>query len=397
MTGQGGPAFADIAITARGAVSCVGRGRGAHVEAMRAMRSGLESCDMPEIGIPCFIGQVEGVEEVAFPGALGAWDNRASRLALLALDIDGVLDALRGAISRRGARRVGLVLGTSTSGIERLERVYRARVGDGPLAADYSMRHHNDHHAVTAFLIEHLGVEGPSYTVSTACSSSAKAIVDAAQLIRLGLCDAVLAGGVDSLCMTSLYGFEALELVSRRPCRPLDADRDGLSIGEGAGFLLLERDGVGPHLLGFGESSDAVSMSTPPPDGAGAAAAMRAALDSAGLTPERVGFLKLHGTATLANDSAEAAAAAAVFPRPVPSASLKGLIGHTLGAAGAVETVMCLDALEAEILPGSAGLAAPDPSLPCNVLERTVAAKYDVAFCNAFGFGGSNCTLVLGA
>ncbi len=147
-------------------------------------------------------------------------------------------DAVRRAVSRWGARRVGLVLGTSTSGIERLEKVYRARQGDGPLAADYSMRHHSDHHAVTSFLIAYLGVEGPSYTISTACSSSAKALVDAAQLIRLDLCDAVLAGGVDSLCMTSLYGFDALELVSRQPCRPLDANRDGLSIGEGAGFLL---------------------------------------------------------------------------------------------------------------------------------------------------------------
>jgi 3-oxoacyl-[acyl-carrier-protein] synthase-1 len=257
------------------------------------------------------------------------------------------------------------------------------------------MRHHSDHHAVTACLIEHLDIAGPSYTVSTACSSSAKAVVDATQLIRLGLCDAVLAGGVDSLCMTSLYGFEALELVSRRPCRPFDAERDGLSIGEGAGFLLLERDAEGPHLLGYGETSDAVSMSTPPPDGAGAAAAMRAALASAGVCPGRVGFLKLHGTATPANDSAESAAAAAVLPA-APAASFKGLIGHTLGAAGAVEAVMCLDAMEAGILPGSAGLAAPDPALPGLIQARAVPAEYDVALCNAFGFGGSNCALVLG-
>lgn len=390
----------EIAITARAAVTCVGSGRAAHVDAMRDMRSGLAPCDLAEIDLSCFIGRVGGVEDIAFPGAHGAWDNRASRLALMALEADGMLEAARRAIGRWGAGRVGLVLGTSTSGIERLEKAYRDRVGDGPLAADYSMRHHNDHHAVTAFLIEYLGVEGPSYTVSTACSSSAKAVVDAAQLIGLGLCDAVLAGGVDSLCMTSLYGFEALELVARGPCRPLDAGRDGLSIGEGAGFLLLERGGVEqaePHLLGYGESSDAVSMSTPPPDGAGAAAAMRAALDRAAMAPGRVGFLKLHGTGTPANDSAETEAVAAVFPQRVPAASFKGLIGHTLGAAGAVEAVMCLDALEAGILPGSAGLAASDPALPCSVVERTVAAEYDVALCNAFGFGGSNCTLVFGA
>ncbi len=397
MTALPPPSSAAIAITARAAVTALGRGRAAHVEAMREMRSGLTPCDLADIGIPCFIGRVDGVEGLEVAQPLRDWDNRSSRLALMALETDGLLDALRRAISRRGARRVGLVLGTSTSGMERLERVYRARAGDGALAADYSMRHHNDHHAVTSCLIEHLGLAGPSYTVSTACSSSAKALVDAVQLIQLGLCDAVLAGGVDSLCMTSIYGFESLELVSRRPCRPFDADRDGLSLGEGAGFLLLEREGDGPHLLGYGETSDAVSMSTPPPDGAGAAAAMRAALGSARVAPDRVGFLKLHGTATHANDSAETAAVAAVFPESVPAASFKGLIGHTLGAAGAVEAVMCLDALEAGVLPGSAGLTAPDPALPGRILERTVAARYDVALCNAFGFGGSNCTLVLGA
>ena len=388
---------AEIAITARAAVTCVGRGREAHTEAMRAMRSGLAPCDMAGIDVPCFIGRVDGVDAFANPGPLDAWDNRASRLALMALGTDGLSGVVEAAISRWGARRVGLVLGTSTSGIERLERAYRSRVGDGPIDAGYSMRHHSDHHAVTACLIEHLGVTGPSYTVSTACSSSAKAVVDAAQLIRLGLCDAVLAGGVDSLCMTSVYGFEALELVSRRPCRPFDAGRDGLSVGEGAGFLLLERDGDGPHMLGYGETSDAVSMSTPPPDGAGAAAAMRAALDCAGMAPERVGFLKLHGTATPANDSAETAAAAAVFLEPVPAASFKGLIGHTLGAAGAVEAVMCLDAMDAGFVPGSAGLRTPDPALPASIQARTTTARYDVALCNAFGFGGSNCTLVLGA
>lgn len=397
MTADSATALGGVAITARAAVTCVGRGRDAHVDAMRDMRSGLAPCDFAEIDVACFIGRVDGVEAVRLCGPLGAWDNRATRLALMALGTDGLVDALRRAVSRWGAGRVGLVLGTSTSGIERLERVYRSRTGDGPLAADYSMRHHSDHHAVTACLIEHLGVEGPSYTISTACSSSAKAVVDAAQMIRLGLCDAVLAGGVDSLCMTSVYGFESLELVSRRPCRPLDAHRDGLSVGEGAGFLLLERPGAGPHLLGYGETSDAVSMSTPPPDGAGAAAAMRTALDCAAIAPDRVGFLKLHGTATPTNDRAEAAAAAAVFPRPVPAASFKGLIGHTLGAAGAVEAVMCLDALEAGILPGSAGLRSYDPALPGGVVERTVAARYDVAVCNAFGFGGSNCTLVFGA
>ncbi|HUF87989.1 MAG TPA: beta-ketoacyl synthase N-terminal-like domain-containing protein, partial [Thermohalobaculum sp.] len=352
-----------MAITARVCVTCLGRGREAHLAAMRAGSCGLTPCDYADVDVPCFIGRVAGIEDDAFPRHLRAFDNRAARLALAALAADGFAQHVRAACARFGRHRVGLVLGTSTSGIERLERVYRARRADAPLASDYSMRHHNDYHAVTSFLFEHLGLGGPGYTVSTACSSSAKAIVDATQLIQAGLCDAVLAGGVDSLCMTSLCGFDALELVARAPCRPCDTGRDGLSVGEGAGFVLIERGGDGPRLAGFGETSDAVSMSTPPPDGAGAAAAMRRALARAGLAPEAIGLVKLHGTATPANDAAECAAVAEIFGQTVPAASLKGMIGHTLGAAGAVEAVMCLDAMEAGILPANVGLETQDPAI----------------------------------
>jgi len=383
-------------ITARSAVTCAGRGTVEHVSAMRAGRSGLVPCDFPNIDFPCLIGRVTGVEDAPFPQALSAFDNRAARLAAAAIDTDGLAEGVANAIARWGRRRVGLIVGTSTSGVERLEQVYRAWSGKGPLDPDYSLRHHSDHHSVTAFLAEYLGLEGVSYTVSTACSSSAKALIDGAQLIRLGICDAVLAGGIDSLCMTSLYGFEALELVSRSACRPFDVGRDGLSIGEGAGFLLLERGGDGPRLLGYGETSDAVSMSTPPPDGAGSAAAIEAALANAGVRPEAVGFIKLHGTATPANDAAEGAAVASVFPAIPPSASFKGMIGHTLGAAGGIETVLCLDAMENDLIPGTVGLKTPDPTIP--IAPRTTASggEIQIAMCNAFGFGGSNTTIVVG-
>ncbi len=384
-----------VAITARVAVTCLGRGREAHVAAMRHGRSGLTECDVPGVDVPCHVGRVANIEDEPFPAGLAAYDNRATRLAVAALASEGFHAEIAAARERWGASRVGIVLGTSTSGIERLEQVYRARAGGAPLDRRYSMRHHNDYHAITSFLIEHLGLEGPGYTVSTACSSSAKAIVDGMQLIRAGLCDAVLVGGVDSLCLTSLYGFDALELVSRGPCRPFDAGRDGLSIGEGAAFLLLERDRPGPRVSGHGESSDAVSMSTPPEDGAGAAAAMRQALGRSRLEAGDVDLVKLHGTATPANDSAEAAAVASVFGPSVRAASLKGLIGHTLGAAGAVEAVMCLDAMEAGFLPASAGLGMPDPAVAIRVLGQSEPRAARHALCNAFGFGGSNCALVL--
>lgn len=390
-------ALSDIAVSARAAVSAVGAGKDAHLAAMKDLKSGLRPCDYTPVDLDCFIGRVEGVEEARFPTAHAAYDNRATRLMALALKADGFDDHIARAITAYGPARIGLVLGTSTSGVEFLETCYRRRPADGPLEASYSIRHHNDHHAVTAFLAEYLGIEGPAFTISTACSSSAKAVIDAAQLIQLGLCDAVIAGGVDSLCMTSLYGFESLELVSRRPCRPMDADRDGLSIGEGAALMLLEKGAEGPFMSGYGESSDAINMSTPPPDGAGAAAAMAQALTRAGLTPQDISFTKLHGTATPINDLAETAALGAVIPKAAPAASLKGLIGHTLGAAGAIETVMALDAMEAGLCPGTAGLAQLDDQIDVAIQQTSAPGTLNHVLCNAFGFGGSNCALILSA
>ncbi|MDT8344643.1 MAG: beta-ketoacyl-ACP synthase [Thermohalobaculum sp.] len=390
------PPLGSLAITGSVAVTAVGRGRHAHVDAMRTGRSGLAPCELPGVTIPCAIGAVAALADAPFPAPLAAYDNRATRLALAALAADDFAAHVAAALGRWGRQRVGLVLGTSTSGIERLETVFRAWSGAGPLDPGYSLRHHSDHHAVTAFLMAHLGIAGIGYTISTACSSSAKALIDGAQLIRSGLCDAVLTGGVDSLCLTSLYGFEALELVSRSPCRPFDAARDGLSIGEGAGFILIERAGDGPRLLGYGETSDAVSMSTPPADGAGAAAAMREALGRAGLLPEEIDFVKLHGTATQINDRAEGEAVASVFAAPPAAASFKGMIGHTLGAAGAVEAVLCLDAMAAGLVPGTAGLAAPDPAIAIAPRRESTPGAIRHVLSNAFGFGGSNCTLVLG-
>lgn len=378
-------------------VSAVGHGRADHLDAMRRGRSGLTPCDFPNVEVECFIGRVAGLEDADFPEDLAHYDNRANRLSLAALSADGFGDAVLAARDRWGAARVGTVIGTSTSGVERLETVYRAIGGEGMLAQDYSIQHNNDHHAAAAFLIEYLGLRGPGYTISTACSSSAKAFVDADQMIRAGLADAVLVGGVDSLCMTSIYGFESLELVSRGPCRPFDAARDGLSIGEAAGFALLERGADGPMLSGYGESSDATSMSTPPPDGAGAAAAMRLALTRAGISAADVDFLKLHGTATPINDRAESAAVATVFGGGRPAASFKGMIGHTLGAAGAIEAVLSLYAMSEGLLPGSIGFADRADDVGCDIQGTAVPTELTHVLNNAFGFGGSNCSLILSA
>jgi 3-oxoacyl-[acyl-carrier-protein] synthase-1 len=204
----------------------------------------------------------------------------------------------------------------------------------------------------------------------------------------------VLAGGVDSLCLTSLHGFESLQLVSRQPARPCDADRNGLSIGEGAAFVLIERDGDGVRVHG-GETSDGVNMSTPPADGSGAAEAMRIAMTRAGIGPGDIGYVNLHGTATPTNDTAECIAVSTVFGNDVPVSSLKGSIGHTLGAAGAVETVLSLIALQEGIAPGNVGLTERDAAIACNIVPETLPMARRHVMSNAFGFGGNNCALVL--
>jgi len=337
-----------------------------------------------------------GLEDIAFPSNVQAFDNRANRLALAALSADSFDIRVRAMRERWGADRCGIVLGTSTSGIEKLESVYRARSADAPLPTDYSMRHHDNHQAVAAFLQTYLGLTGPSYTISTACSSSSKSLIDATQLIETGVCDAVLTGGIDCLCLTSLNGFEALQLVSRAPCRPCDAERSGLSIGEASALMIVERDGEnGLRLSGFGESSDGVNMSTPPDDGAGAVLAMQAALERAGLTAAEVGYVNLHGTATRINDAAETKAVASVLGTSVPVSSLKGAIGHTLGAAGAAEVVLCLLALEEGLIPGNTGLDTLDPEIACNVQADSQPGDLKHVLSNAFGFGGNNCAVVL--
>lgn len=391
--------IASHGITAIGLASCLGRGGDTHTAALQAGASGLTPLsalrDWPAMPFDCHVGAVEGLEQQTLPAHVAAYDNRATRLLMAALD-EALLEAVESARDRHGAARVAVVLGTSTSGVERLETAYRDRPADAPLPAAYSLRHHNDHQAVTAFLMELFALHGPGYAISTACSSSAKALVDAVQLIEAGVADAVLAGGVDSLCLTSLNGFEALELVSRAPSRPCDANRDGLSIGEGAALLLVERDTPGlARLAGFGETSDGHNMSTPPPDGAGARAAMEAALAAADVAPEALGFVNLHGTATPSNDVAECAAVAAIFGDRVPAFSLKGAVGHTLGAAGALEAALSILALRAGLVPGTVGLETPDPAIRCRVPRKPEPTTARVAMSNAFGFGGNNAALLL--
>jgi 3-oxoacyl-[acyl-carrier-protein] synthase-1 len=261
----------------------------------------------------------------------------------MGLQRDGVRERIAALRERYGAQRIAVVLGTSTSSIGASEEAYASLDADGCYPAHLRRPVVHTPHSLGDFVQHALGLEGPCVTVATACSSSAKAFAQAERLIRSGSADAALVGGVDTLCGSVLFGFNSLELVSPEPCRPFDPERRGISIGEAAGFAVLERDGgAGPWLCGYGESSDAHHMSSPHPEGLGARLAIEDALARAGIDAAKIGYVNLHGTASQKNDEVEAALLAKMFPATTRASSTKGWTGHALGAAGIVEAVIAL-------------------------------------------------------
>lgn len=333
------------------------------------------------------------------PARLSRFACRNNALALVALgQIEG---AVSEALDTVGAARVGVVMGTSTSGVSDAEAAIRHRERTGRLSAsfDYAQLEFG---GLAAFVAEWLGTAGPAYTISTACSSGARALASARELLALGLCDAVVAGAADTLCGLTAGGFAALQATGDELTNPCSANRRGLTLGEGAVTFLVTREAGGLQLLGVGESSEAHHISAPDPEGGGAEAAMREALADGGLAPEEIAYLNLHGTGTPLNDAMECAAVARVFREPPPCSSTKSLVGHTLGAAGAMEAGFCwltLHARDRDRLP-----LAPhaydgeyDPDLPpIRLAAKGMTVPAGPVMTNSFGFGGNNCTLVLG-
>jgi len=396
------PAVTPLLISSFTATTCLGQGLDALLGGLRESRSGLTPCAFETVKLDTWIGEVATVDDQKLPKSLARYDCRNNRLAQLGLEADGFADRVREGIARHGKTRVGIFLGTSTAGILQTELAYRRRDPEtGALPGDFNYRTTHNTFSLGEFAREYFGLEGPAMVISTACSSSAKVFAAAARQLACGTIDAALVGGVDSLCLTTLYGFASLQLTSATPCRPYDAARNGISIGEGAAFALLERVSAMPAigsllLLGTGESSDAYHMSSPHPEGLGARMAMEAALRSAGLKPGDVDYLNLHGTATPANDAAEGKAVAALFGDRVACSSTKGVTGHTLGAAGAIEAVICALALRHDLLPGSPNTEGLDPSINLQYLLKPKSGRLRRVLTNSFGFGGSNCSLVLG-
>ena len=390
-----------LAISRYSVVNCLGTGTQAVADAMRERRSGLAPCDFETVALDTYIGRVPGLEEGCVRPDLEAYDCRNNRLAQLGLEADGFAGAVAEARSRYGATRVGVFMGTSTSGILETELAYRRRNPDtGALPPDYRYTETHNTFSLADFVRRYLGLQGPAFVVSSACSSTAKVFGSAARMITAGACDAAVVGGVDSLCLTTLYGFHSLELTSHGPCRPFDAERDGLSIGEGAGFALLERVAAAPgavRLLGIGESCDAFHMSAPHPEGLGARTAMQGALSCAGISPADVDYINLHGTATRSNDAAEDRSVWELFGDATPCSSTKGATGHLLGAAGVTEIIISILAIENGLRPGSAHTRRIDPAMRCQYQVEPQKARVERVLSNSFGFGGSNCSVVLGA
>ena len=394
--------IAPIRITAYTTTTAAGIGKQALLAAMQAGHSALTANDFGPSPLPTWIGRVAGLESAPLPASLAAWECRNNRLAWLGLGADGFLAAALAARDRHGAARVALVLGTSTSSIGATENAYCTLDAAGRFPEGNRDPRVHTPHSLTMFAHEALGLAGPCVTISTACSSSAKVFATAERMLRLGLVDAAIVGGVDTLCGSVLFGFNALQLVSPEPCRPFDAGRDGISIGEAAGFALLERAGddttrdEAPRLLGYGESSDAHHMSTPHPEGLGAERALDDALARAGLDASEIDHINLHGTASTKNDEVEAALVARRFPSHTHASSTKGFTGHTLGAAGIVEAAASLLAIETGFMPGTVNTGVLDAA--CGPQIRTAPTRGDVrlALSNSFGFGGNNCVLVFG-
>lgn len=384
------------------ATSCIGRGLQQTLDALRQGRQALKPCDFETVDLNTFIGEVEGVDDVKMKAGMADYDCRNNRLAQLGLEQDGFNDAVNVAIKKYGRDRIGVFLGTSTSAILETELAFRQRdPATGALHADFVYAKTQNTYSVADFTRQYFALSGPAVAVSSACSSSAKVFASARRMIEAGLIDAAIVGGVDTLCLTTLYGFNSLDLLSKQACRPYDAERDGISIGEAAAFALLERpsaemDKQAVLLLGIGESSDAYHMSSPHPEGLCTRIAMQQALDTANLVATDIDYINLHGTATPSNDAAEAKAVNAVFGSTTPCSSTKGATGHALGAAGGVEAVICALALEHGFIPGGLNTRELDPLLNLNYQLENHNQPLAYVMSNSFGFGGTNCSLIFG-
>lgn len=391
--------FQPLGLSAYTLTTSIGCGVAENMASLKSNKTGLRQTTFSDTNLDTWLGKIDMVADVKMPATLAKFICRNNQLALLALAQDDFENRIQSARTRYGASRVGVFIGTSTSGGHSTELAYaERRSGAGSLPDWYEFKSTENSFSVTDFVQHYFQLHGPAFTIATACSSSAKVFAAAHRYVAAGLCDAAIVGGVDSLCLTALYGFNSLQLISERICSPWDGNRNGINLGEGAGFVLLEKPAVNESsicLLGYGESSDAYHMSSPHPEGKGAVLAMQKALACQDIEAAELDYINLHGTGTRANDAAEDKAIQMIFPN-TPCSSTKGWTGHTLGAAGIIESLFCGLCLEHDFLPGNLNLQNQDPELKSHILSDNQQGAVNMCMSNSFGFGGSNCSLLLG-
>ncbi len=382
----------EIPITSVGVCNALGTDWSSVRDALHDGKTGL-SPNRIEVPFPTFTGAIPA-ELPRLEGALAGWETRSARVASLMLD--QMSDALAVARSKWRPERIAVLLGTSTAGADSTEAAYKTFVQTGALPDEYDLWRHHTYGALLHVVRELTGAAGPSWMVSTACTSSAKVIASAQRLIDADIVDAAIVGGVDTLCAMTLSGFYSLGALSAEVCKPFSAERRGINIGEGGAFLLMERTGEGIALLeSVGESSDAYHVSAPHPDGLGAEAAMRAALERAGRTPTDIDYVNAHGTGTRLNDSAEANAIARYLGNEVPVVSTKSYTGHTLGGAGATEAAFAIMALQEGWIPAALGVEPLDEKMTIHVPPQRLKTRVNRVLSNSFAFGGNNISVLL--
>lgn len=359
-------------------------------------RSGLVKNDFPGSNIDTWIGKVSEVSDMH---DLKDWQSRNNALAALGLEQGTLKETISALIMRYGSSRIGVVMGSSTSSIDRTETAYEHLTVKNGLQAAFEQPLVHNPSAPSLFVSYFTGISGPALTINTACSSSAKVFATASRWLKANIVDAVLVGGVDTLCLSVLHGFNSLQLLSSNPCKPFDISRDGINLGEAAGYAVLQRSGdsdasKGIVLAGYGESSDAYHMSHPHPEGLGARKSMIQALQRSGLSASDIDYINLHGTSSIANDAIEGALIASLFPPSTQCSSTKALMGHTLGAAGITEAIIAMDVLNTHLIPGTKNLEQIDSKLMLSISAENSSKKCTNVATNSFGFGGNNCTLI---
>jgi len=376
----------------------IGLGLTACRDALLNEKSGLTPNNVDHSPLKTMVGSVSAIDDMSWKGDISDWNSRNNALAKIGLEQGSLATSIDTLVKRFGASRIGIAVGSSTSSIDRIERAYR-HLDNNQLTTEFAHKKVLNPHSPGLFLAKVTGITGPNLTISTACSSSGKVFATATRWLNSGLVDAVLVGGVDTLCLSVLHGFDSLQLISEGICRPFDENRDGINLGEAAGFAILVREqddtsSIGIRLSGYGESSDAHHMSHPHPEGLGAKLALNCALKQANFSYDDVDYINLHGTASAANDLIEGQMIGELFNNTnTRASSTKGWTGHTLGAAGIVEAIFAMQSIEHNFIPASLNLEQLDKRLDFAITKKTIHQPVNHALSNSFGFGGNNCCL----